>query len=70
VTPVASIKTDLATLAAVVWHGHPLERAIGEGALRVDGDPDAAADFVGLFAPPVPAPVGGDGASTARRPSG
>jgi DNA-binding HxlR family transcriptional regulator len=53
-TPVAVIETDTATLAAVVWHGHPLERAISEGALRVQGDREAAADFVGLFAPPVP----------------
>jgi DNA-binding HxlR family transcriptional regulator len=60
VTPVASIATDTATLAAVVWHGHPLERAVSEGALRVDGGPEAAAmvaaaRFIGLFAPPVPA---------------
>ena len=54
VTPVASIQTDTATLAAVVWHGHPLERAMSEGALRVEGNLEAAADFVGLFAPPVP----------------
>jgi DNA-binding HxlR family transcriptional regulator len=70
VTPAASIKTDTATLAAVVWHGHPLERAIAEGALRIDGDPEAAADFMGLFAVPVPVPVGGDGAATARRRAG
>jgi len=50
VTPAASIETDTATLAAFVWHGHPLDRAISEGALRVQGDPDAAADFAGLFA--------------------
>jgi DNA-binding HxlR family transcriptional regulator len=67
VTPAASIQTDTATLAAVVWHGHPIERAVSEGALRIDGDPqaaavEAAADFVGLFAPPVPAErSGGDG---------
>jgi len=54
-TPAASIETDTATLAAVVWHGHPLARAVTEGALRVTGDDEAAADFVGLFAPPVPA---------------
>jgi DNA-binding HxlR family transcriptional regulator len=57
VTPVASIETDTATLAAVVWHGHPIERAVSDGALRVTGDSEAAADFAGLFAPP--APVGG-----------
>ena len=55
VMPAAAIHTDTATLAAVVWHGHPLAEAARDGALRVDGDPEAAADFVGLFAPPVPA---------------
>ncbi len=53
--PAASIQTDTATLAAVVWHGHPLGRAVSEGAVRVTGDAEAAADFVGLFAPPLPA---------------
>ncbi len=53
-TPVASIETDTATLASVVWHGHPIERAVSDGAIRIKGDPEAAADFVGLFAPPVP----------------
>jgi DNA-binding HxlR family transcriptional regulator len=62
VTPVASIETNTATLAAVVWHGHPIERAVSEGALRVTGSPEAAADLVGLFAPPVPVPVGGGAA--------
>jgi DNA-binding HxlR family transcriptional regulator len=54
VTPAAVIETDTATLAAVVWHGHPIDRAVSDGALRIEGDPEAAADFVGLFAPPVP----------------
>jgi len=54
VTPAASLATDTSTLAAVVWHGQPIERALTEGALRIEGDPEAAADFVGLFAPPVP----------------
>jgi DNA-binding HxlR family transcriptional regulator len=61
VTPAASIQTDTATLAAVVWHGHPIETAVGEGTLAVQGDPEAAADFVGLFAPPVP--IGGSAAA-------
>ena len=70
VTPVASIETDTATLAAVVWHGHPLARAVAEGALRIQGDREAATDFVGLFAPPVP--VGGDqgGRGAAGRDAG
>ncbi len=55
VTPAASMHTDTATLAAVLWHGHPLERAVSQGALQITGDQEAAADFVGLFAPPVPA---------------
>jgi DNA-binding HxlR family transcriptional regulator len=58
VTPAAAIGTDTATLAAVVWHGHPIETAVREGALAVQGDPEAAADFVALFARPVPAAVG------------
>jgi DNA-binding HxlR family transcriptional regulator len=51
----AAIATDTATLAAVLWHGHPIAEAIREGTLRVAGDAEAAADFAGLFAPPVPA---------------
>jgi DNA-binding HxlR family transcriptional regulator len=54
VAPAASIETDTATRAAVVWHGHPIERAVADGALRIEGDLEAAGDFVGLFAPPVP----------------
>ncbi len=56
VTPLVSMSTDTATLAAVVWHGHPLERAVADGALEIRGDVEAAADFGALFAPPVPAP--------------
>jgi len=54
VTPAATIETDTATLSAVLWHGHPIEHAVVDGALRVKGDAEAAADFAGLFAPPVP----------------
>jgi DNA-binding HxlR family transcriptional regulator len=61
VAPVASIETDTATLAAVLWHGHPIERAVSEGVLRVNGDWEAAADFAGLFAPPVPVGRDDDG---------
>jgi DNA-binding HxlR family transcriptional regulator len=68
VTPVASIQTDTATLAAVVWHGHPIERAVSEGALRIDGSPEAAADFAGLFAPPVPVGTGDSGADPGGAP--
>lgn len=55
VTPAAGIDTDTATLAAVLWHGHPIERAVGEGALHIAGDAEAAHDLVGFFTPPVPA---------------
>jgi DNA-binding HxlR family transcriptional regulator len=65
VAPAAVIETDTATLAAVVWHGHPIERAVSEGALRIDGDSEAAATeaaahFAGMFAPAVPAGSGAD----------
>jgi hypothetical protein len=69
VAPVASIETDTATLAAVVWHGHPLARAVADGTLRIRGDGEAAADFVGLFAPPVPVSgSGGTGAPATADP--
>jgi len=59
VTSAASIDTDTATLAAVAWHGHPIERAVADGVLRIQGDAEAAADLFGLFAPPVPAGAAG-----------
>jgi DNA-binding HxlR family transcriptional regulator len=51
----AHIDTDTRTLAAVVWHGHPLGAAIDAGAVRIDGD-RAAAEWLllGLFVAPVP----------------
>jgi DNA-binding HxlR family transcriptional regulator len=52
--PAARIATDTATLAAVVWHGHPLARALNEGTLSVEGDEAAAGRLVTLFAAPVP----------------
>ena len=61
VTPIASIATDTATLAAVAWHARPLAAAIRDGAVRVEGDPEAAADFFGLFAAPAPAAAGLEG---------
>jgi hypothetical protein len=59
VTPAAAIETDTATLAAVLWHGHPVERAVADGALVIRGDIEAASDFVGLFAPPKARPRAG-----------
>jgi DNA-binding HxlR family transcriptional regulator len=52
--PAARIETDTATLAAVVWHGHPLQCALSEGTLSVEGDGEAAARLLRLFAAPVP----------------
>jgi DNA-binding HxlR family transcriptional regulator len=66
VTAVAGIDTDTATLAAVLWHGHPIERAVGEGALKITGDAEAAHDFVGFFTPPQP--VAGSGLGRASEP--
>jgi DNA-binding HxlR family transcriptional regulator len=57
-TAVASIATDTGTLAALAWHGHPFAEAVRDGAVVVEGDAEAAADFFGLFAAPVPAPAG------------
>jgi DNA-binding HxlR family transcriptional regulator len=75
VTPAASIETDPATLAAVLWHGHPIPRAVSEGALRVHGDGEAAAmeaaaHFAGLFAPPVAVGGGAQHPKTARADDG
>ncbi len=52
--PRATIRTDTATLAAVLWHGRPAGDAIAEGAWAVEGDPAAAEALTALFAPPVP----------------
>jgi DNA-binding HxlR family transcriptional regulator len=51
----ATLVTDTATLAAVVWHGRPLDEAVAAGALELTGDPAAAQRFVSLFAAPIPA---------------
>ncbi len=57
--PDATIDTDPGTLAAVLWHGHPLESAIDSGAVRIGGSRRAARRFLKLFpaAPPAPAPA-------------
>jgi DNA-binding HxlR family transcriptional regulator len=36
--PRASIETDAGTLAAVLWHGLALERAVADGRVSTDGD--------------------------------
>jgi len=53
----ARIDTDTATLAAVVWHGHPLAAAGDDGTLRLTGDRDAVAAWLEAFAAPVPVPT-------------
>jgi DNA-binding HxlR family transcriptional regulator len=52
--PAVVIDTDTATLAAVLWHDRPVGEATAAGALRMEGDPAAAARLVGLFAAPEP----------------
>lgn len=50
----ATIDTDTATLAAVVWHGRPLRDAIETGDARVHGDRAAAERLLTRFRAPVP----------------
>jgi ubiquinone biosynthesis protein UbiJ len=49
--PDAKIATDPATLAAVLWHGRP----INDAAIEVQGDRQAAERFLRLFPAPEPA---------------
>ncbi len=51
--PEAAIATDPGTLAAVLWHGRPLEAAIADGALRIEGDLRAAKALLRRFPAPV-----------------
>ena len=51
----ATIRTDLATLSAVLWHGHRLADALCSGDLEIQGSTPAATRFLTLFAPPEPA---------------
>ena len=46
---VATIATDTATLAAVLWHGRVLDEAIATGSLSIDGDRAAARRLLGSF---------------------
>ena len=52
--PTATIATNTATLAAVLWHGRPAAEAIAAGTLTVDPDPAALERFRAWFTPPVP----------------
>jgi len=49
--PDATIAGDPATLAAVLWHGRPVD----DGAVEIEGDRAAAGRFLALF--PAPQPV-------------
>lgn len=51
-SPNATIRTDPATLFAVLWTGRPLAEAEQAGDLKVEGDGTAVERFVELFAPP------------------
>ena len=54
----ATISTDPATLAAVLWLGRPLLDAIDGGELTAEGDLDAVGRLADLFPLPEPAPAG------------
>jgi DNA-binding HxlR family transcriptional regulator len=51
--PDARVKSDPGTLAAVLWHGRPLD----DGAIEIEGDRVAAERFLALFPAPQPALV-------------
>jgi DNA-binding HxlR family transcriptional regulator len=53
--PDATITTDSATLAALLWEGRDLAEARGAGDITLEGDEEAVTTFLGLF--PLPDPV-------------
>jgi DNA-binding HxlR family transcriptional regulator len=53
--PDAVIETDPGTLAAVLWHGRPLDDARRDGALEIEESRPAVERFLKLFPPPKPA---------------
>jgi DNA-binding HxlR family transcriptional regulator len=53
--PDATIETDPATLAALVYEGRPLEEALRSGEIKIEGDRSAVERFLGLFPLPEPA---------------
>ncbi len=55
--PDATIVTDPATLAAVLWLGRALDDAVESGDLVVEGDMTVVARLVDLFPLPEPAPA-------------
>ena len=57
--PDATIETDPATLAALVYEGHPLAEALRSGEMKVEGDKSAVERFLTLFPLPEPAATAG-----------
>jgi DNA-binding HxlR family transcriptional regulator/putative sterol carrier protein len=57
--PKATIETDPSTLAALLWHGHPVDEALAAGTLRIEGSKREVGRFLRLFpaAEPVSAQV-------------
>lgn len=53
--PDATIATDAATMAEVLWHDRPLAEAMRSGEIEIEGDRQAVRRFLGLF--PLPDPV-------------
>jgi DNA-binding HxlR family transcriptional regulator len=58
--PDATIETDPATLAALVYEGRGLEEALRSGDIKIEGSKEAVGRFLTLFVLPQPAaPAGG-----------
>lgn len=55
--PAATIDTDPATLAQVLWHGRPVKEAERSGDLAIHGSRQAAKRLLALFTLPQPAPA-------------
>jgi DNA-binding HxlR family transcriptional regulator len=53
VEPKASLATDRATLAELLWGGRSLAEAVRAGDIEVEGERRALARFLGLFAQPL-----------------
>ena len=53
--PDATIETEVGTLAALVYDGHPLAEALRLGDVKIQGDESAVERFLGLFSLPEPA---------------
>ena len=59
--PEATIETDAATLAALVYDGRHLAEAVRSGDVKIEGDESAVERFLGLFLLPEPAsPAAGE----------